>query len=480
LVDYSGSTNDDSRNAISSDVYQSVDSLSITDNVDVGELNNIAVNLNYMGTLDDEGKKLNLNLDFFDYFSDDESVSITGLHDPNSQDLLYTRTWFRSFSPQKIQNFAFSLDYEWPVNDKLYLELGGKTSFSTIDNDLLFEDRIDESVWVRDPLRSNLFKYDEDIHAVYASMDYEINDTWEYKMGVRFENTISKGFLEGEQVVDRNYVNVFPTIYLKYNSGPQSSYVLSLSSRITRPSFWNVNPFRFYTSDNAYTEGNPFLLPSKYYRQELNYTLRTSGGTYIFQTGASQLIDEFYALPYNPEADIIANQQVNYGNKYSFFESITMRKSFTDWWSITGNMLAAYVVSQGEYNDIIIDNKSFLLSLSANQSFNISREKGISATLVLRNVFPVTFVNTEIGNRLLTELQFRKSMGRFSVGLHFRDMFQSNKDRYKIQVNDILINDVNYHDTRGVLLALRYSFGKLTVKDQRYRDTGNDAEQQRL
>lgn len=478
LLDFSGSSNDDIRSAISNDNYLNADSLSITENIDNGLLKNYSANLNYQGTLDTTGKKLTINLDFFDFDSSDESVSRTGLYDVDSEVLLYTRSWFRSASPQKIKNMSASVDYEWPINDNLYIELGGKTSFSTINNDLLFEDRIDESVWVKDPLRSNLFKYEENIHAVYTSMDYNINDKWETKLGVRIENTIANGFLEGEKVVDRNYINVFPTAFLKYAANDQSSYVLSLSSRITRPSYWNVNPFRYYTSDNAYLEGNPFLLPSKYFRQELNYTLRNGSGTYIFQTGASQLIDEFYALPYNPSADIIANRQTNYGNKYSFFESITMRKNFTDWWSLTGNMLAAYIQSKGAYNDIVIDNKSFLLSLSANQSFDIAQ--GLSATLVLRNTFPVKIVNTDIGNRLVTEMQFRKSMGRFSAGLHIRDLFKSNKDKYEIQVNDILINDINYHDTRGVLLVLRYSFGKLTVKDQRYRDTGNDAEQQRL
>jgi len=480
LIDFSGSNNVDNRNAISMDNYSTTDSLSITDNTDDGMLKNYSVNLNYQGTLDSTGKKLTVNLDFFDYDSSDESVSKTGLYATDAETLLYTRSWFRSASPQKIKNLSASLDYEWSINDKLYIELGGKTSFSTINNDLLFEDRIDESVWIRDPLRSNLFKYEENIHAVYTSLNYDINDKWEYKLGVRLENTESNGFLEGKQVVDRNYTNIFPTAFLKYSANDESSYVLSLSSRITRPSFWNVNPFRYYTSDNAYLEGNPFLLPSKYFRQELNYTLRNESGTYIFQTGASQLIDEFYALPFNPSENVIANRQINYGNKYAFFESITMRKNFTDWWSLTGNMLAAYIMSKGEYNDIVIDNKTFLLSLSANQSFDISQKAGLSATLVLRNTFPIKIVNTDIGNRLVTELQLRKKMGRFSVGLHFRDMFKSNKDRYKIQVNDILINDINYHDSRGVLLVLRYSFGKLTIKDQRYRDTGNDAEQQRL
>jgi len=481
LFDYSGDQHDEDRIARSNDIFISSDSMAVTDNIDEYRTTNYSLNLNYQGQLDSLGKKLTIDVDALEYESIDNSVSKTDIISPDDDKVLYTRDWFRSSSPQKISNQSARLDFECPINDILSFEAGIKTSFSTIENDLLFEDRVAENVWVRDPLRSNLFKYKENINSIYAIFDHEINAKWAYQIGARVENTNEKGFLEGEMVVDRNYTNIFPTTFLKYTINDNHSLVLAVTSRITRPSFWDVNPFRVYTTDQAYFAGNPFLLPARYFRQELNYTLYSDAGSFTFQTGASQLFNEFYALPFNPEGDVIANQKVNYGNKYAYFETITYSNKLLPWWRLTGTMLAAYIESKGSYADnVIIDNQSFLLRLDVSQSFTLSKEKALSLTLVTSNTFPVTIVNTRIKNRFATEIRVRKNLGSLNITFSARDLFKSNKDRYSIDLNEINIVDINYHDTRSVALALSYDFGKSTIQDKRYRSTGNNDEQRRL
>ncbi len=481
LFDYSGNRHDEERNATSDDFFISTDSMTLTNNIDNHNTQTYSLNLNYQAQLDSLGKMLTIDLDALEYESIDNSVSKTEIISTENEEILSNRNWFRSGSPQQISNQSAKLDFECPINEVLSFETGLKTSFSTIDNDLIFEDRIAENVWEKDPLRSNLFRYKENINSIYAIFNHKLNAKWSYQIGTRVENTIAKGWLEGEEVVDRNYTNVFPTAFLKYAINDNNSLVLALTSRITRPSFWDVNPFRVYTTDQAYFEGNPFLLPSRYYRQELNYTLYSDAGTFTFQTGASQLLDEFYALPYNPDGNVIANRKVNYGNKYAYFETITYNNKFMPWWRFAGTMLAAYIESKGSYADnIIIDNQSFLLSLSANQTFTLSKEKGLSLTVVTNNTFPVTIVNTRIQNRLATEVRLRKTLGDLNITLSARDLFKSNKDRYNIELNEIRIIDENYHDTRSAAIALSYNFGKSTVRDKRYRSAGNRAEQRRL
>ena len=311
---------------------------------------------------------------------------------------------------------------------------------------------------------------------------YKRQEKWSYQFGTRFENTIAKGRLEGERVVDRNYTNFFPTAFLKYAPNTKHSFVFSVSSRITRPSFWDVNPFRVYTTDRAFFEGNPFLNPSRYYRQELNYTKNSGKVRVIAQIAASQLFDEFFALPFNSDEGAIINRKTNYGNKYSYSGSITLATRIQSWWRLNTTTLFGHVQTTGSYaNDTItIDSNTLLLSLTANQTFTLSKVRGISLTVFAKNTFPFTLVNTKIGNRLQTEIALRKNIGNFSLSLSGRDLFRSNKDQYDIRVGSIRINDTNYHDTRSVAFAVRYAFGKSTVKNQRYRDTGNSDIQRRL
>ena len=482
LFDYSGEKHTENRNAFTRDRYTAInDSLRLTNNRDDLSANTYSLNLNYQGKLDGKGKTLSIDADALEYHSKNKSISKTEALDLGNQQSLFVKDWFRSSAPQKISNQSVKADFEWPVDKNLSIDFGVKTALSKIDNNLVFEDTGNGESWIKDEKRSNFFQYKEHINSLYGIVNGKVNASWSYQLGLRLENTIAKGWLEGLSVVDRNYTNLFPTAFLKYTSSKEKSYVLAVSSRINRPGFWDVNPFRTYTTDQTYYEGNPFLMPSKYYREELNHTITGKSGTFTFQLAASQSLDEIYALPSNPSANVIANKKVNYGNKYSYSSTITYYQQILPWWRFSGTGLTGYVLSKGNYaDDILIDNKTFLLSLSTNQTFNISKKKGLSCTVIANNTFPVTIVNTEIGNRLETELRLRKSMGAWNVTLSGQDFFRSNKDRYKVQVNELRIIDENYYDTQSVAVSLSYNFGKMTVKDKRDRDTGSDEVKRRI
>lgn len=475
LFDYSGDWRKETRDAYSHDRFLHSDSLRFTNNTDDLSSQTYSLNLNYQGRLDSTGTTLSIDVDFLEYRSTNNSVSKTETLDIGTYKSLFITDWFRSASPQNISNQSVKADLEWPVGKSSSLDLGAKVSLSKIDNDLLFENRLPDNTWTKDFTRSNLFRYDENITSLYAIWNSKLNTKWSYQLGVRLENTVARGWLEGELVVDRNYTNIFPTAFLKYTTVKERTYVLAVSSRITRPGFWDVNPFRTYTTDQTYFEGNPFLMPSKYYRQELSHTLEGKTGTFTFQLAASQLLDEFYALPYNPSGNIIANKKTNYGNKYSYSGTMVYYKKLLPWWTLSGSVLTGYVISRGKYADsVAIENESFLLSLSANQTFNISKKRGLSCTVIAKNTLPVTIVNTRISNRLETEIRLRKSINNVNIVLSAQDLFKSNMDRYRIMLDGLRIVDKNYHDTRSIALSVSYNFGKSTVKSQRDRETGNN------
>jgi len=481
LLDYSGSWQKETRDAFSSDHYRNTDSLSLTNNNDRLNSQTYSFNVNYQGRLDSSGKKMSVDFDALEYRSGNNALSKTDVLGISTNVPLYTRDWFRSASPQQISSQSVKVDFEWPLNKNVSVDFGAKSASSQINNNLIFEHHGADDIWIRDGGRSNLFRYDEQINSVYAILHQKLNTRWAYQFGLRLEHTNADGWLEGVKAVDRNYINVFPTAFLKYTSKKEKTYVLAISSRITRPGFWDVNPFRTYTSDQTYYEGNPFLSPSRYYRQELSHNISGKTGSYTIQLAASQSLNEIYALPYNPSEDIIANKKVNYGNKYGFSGSVAYYKQMLSWWKFSGTALTGYVLSKGSYaGGILIDNSTWMASISANQTFTLSKKEGLSCTLVTSNTFPVTIVNTEIGNRLETEVRLRKSAGAFNITLSAQDWFKSNKDRYQVQVNDLRIVDENYYDTRSVALALSFNFGKSTVKDKRDRETGSKEVKQRM
>lgn len=470
LFDFSGDRNNNTREAYSYDQYPIADSLAYSHNTDRINSQTYSLNLNYDGKLDSTGKRLGVDLDALHYTSSYHSVSRTDAFDKATHKPLYIQDYFRSSSPQEVSNQSIKADFKWPFSKQLSLEMGVKCSFSRIDNDLLFENSDGANGWIRDDIRSSIFRYDEDIAAGYFVIDHKINARWAYQVGTRLENTIAKGYLDGERAVNRNYVNAFPTGFLKFSPAAKQTYVLAVSSRITRPSYWDVNPFRTYTTNKTYWEGNPFLQPSRYYREELRRTLNIKKASYTFLIAASQTLNEFYSLPYNDLGNVVF-KRVNYGNKYSYTGSLIYSNQIQSWWQFSGTILSGYVHAVGNYAGIPIDNKTFLLSLSTNQTFTISRKGGLTGTLIANNTLPSTIVNTRIGDRLDAEIRIRKSAGPFNITLSVTDLFKTNKDSYLVHANELTAEERFYYDTRSIALTVNYNFGRSTVKKNRERDT---------
>ena len=481
LFDFAGTSRRETRNALTKDFYTSIDSVTRTVNKDRITSHTYSLNLNYQGKLDATGKMLSVDYDALAYRSDNNSNSTNTNLDPLKSNAINDLNVFRTASPQHINNQSIKADLDLPLrNKKGTLSFGGKTSFSKISNNFLFENLIGGDVFRNDPNQSNSFWYKENINALYGNFSSKLSFAWSYQLGVRMENTVAKGWLEENQVVSRNYTNVFPTAFLKLATKKKGAYVLALTSRISRPGYWDLNPFRTYTTDKAYFTGNPLLQPVKYYRQELSHSLNEKWGTLTLLLAASQTIGEIFSLPYT-SGDTIINQKTNYGNRYGHSLTGSYNNQLKPWWQFSGTMLVGYVVTKGTYaNDITIDNKTVAVTLSTNQTFSLSKKAGLTSTLVIKNSFPATIVNTRIGNRLDTEVRLRKTAGPFGITLSAQDWFKSNRDRFEYMLGALRIQDSYYNDTRSVALAISYNFGKQTVKDKRDRDTGSEDVKSRL
>ena len=91
--------------------------------------------------------------------------------------------------------------------------------------------------------------------------------------------------------------------------------------------------------------------------------------------------------------------------------------------------------------------------------YSVSDLEGNSMSYRLRNK-PILLVEAGIGAT--------GSIGKSRM-LNW-DLLKSNKDRYRVRVDDLRVYDLNYHDTQSVALAVSYKFGKSSVKSEKQRD----------
>jgi hypothetical protein len=109
---------------------------------------------------------------------------------------------------------------------------------------------------------SNVFRYRENIHALYLSYSNKIS-VIDYKLGIRDEQTFTDGVQEvtGEEFTT-NYNSLFPTFGLAYKLNELFQLSFNAARKINRPQMEMINPFIKINGPNNITRGNPQLAPT--------------------------------------------------------------------------------------------------------------------------------------------------------------------------------------------------------------------------
>lgn len=215
-------------------------------------------NLHY--TLDSIGKggKLDVNVDYLNYRINDKA-ELASDYDETLSYLNKTKT--------NIDIFGAKADMEMSVG-RTRLSYGTAYSYSKTNN------QTDYDYISTDANLNDHFIYIEHIMAAYVDANWKFSDKWEAKLGIRGEY----GKLIGESLTmnlctRKRQLDLFPTMYLCYTINDRSTLSTTVSGRINRPSYVDINPFTTYTDAHTVRSGNPNLLPEKSYSWYIDYTL---------------------------------------------------------------------------------------------------------------------------------------------------------------------------------------------------------------
>ena len=111
--------------------------------------------------------------------------------------------------------------------------------------------------------------------------------------GLRLEHTVSKGKqISDLQPVKKNYVQLFPSLYISYNSDKNNIFGLSYGRRIERPNYSDMNPFQFFLDQYTYRKGNPFLTPQFSHNVEFSHNFKGKLNTTLNFTETTDIIND--------------------------------------------------------------------------------------------------------------------------------------------------------------------------------------------
>ena len=435
---------------------------------------------NFLGNINlqhniDKTQSINFDVDYAFFQKDNPSTYLNQYFDAN--DALINETELRVFNATPMDIIVGKLDYFKNIG-KTKLEMGLKGTKTQFDNDVLVEDKIGEA-WTPVSMFSSMANMNEYIAAAYTAVSFKAGEKTDIKAGLRYEYTNSNiSTIEESNLVDRQYENLFPSLFISHQLNETNSVQFSYSRRINRPSFRQLAPFFFFTDPTSFATGNPLLQPS------MTNSLK---GTYIWKTLTIALqysyTDDAIGR-HQPTLDFESNSQISGAKNMVDAEFISSTISFpitvNDWWSMRTSVTGRRRIVTDEVLD-----QNFTIKQNALQTY-------LSSNFKLPNNFSAELTGF-YSSPLLSGVLVTQSRTMVNFGLQKK--FKSGA-KLRFSVNDIFLQgnwfqnldnpNVDFFYDVDFLLAERVfqlsysaSFGNHKVKRARKRKTGAAEEMQR-
>jgi hypothetical protein len=441
---------------------------------------NLNANLNYRYA-DSSGLELNVDADYGLFRGRANSYQPNYYRDKNNTLLAEVIT--RNNTPTDIDIYTGKADLTIPLG-KGKLGVGGKLSFVKTQNQLDFFNEKNGTV-TKDPGRSYDFTYEENVQAAYTSYQRPMGTKWNLEAGLRIEQTHSKGVLvradgvlQADNHVKKSYLDLFPHAVITWTVNKDNALNLSYGRRIDRPGYQDLNPFEMKLDELSYLKGNSFLRPQYIHNIELTHSWKNKITTSVSYSQvkdyATQTVDTLHNFTYAMSRNLAQQDIVHV--------AINAPLAISRWWNSFVNGWVNYQVFKGKVVDSYVDLSVMGYGIYNQHTFTLGKDYSAELT-------------GWFNGPMATGPTWRsKANGAVDIGC--QKLLFNKRATLKLTVTDIFHTAVPYRATNdfgGVDLRIRlnresqtarvsftWRFGNNKVKGVRQRQTGLEAEAQRI
>ncbi len=174
------------------------------------------------------------------------------------------------------------IEYKNPLSDNTNFETG--YVLESAFNDLnFFAEAFSNSTssWIKDLEKSNRFKYNQNVHALYATLEHSMGK-FGFLAGLRAEQAfVNSHLITTDTTIPNNYFRLYPTLHFSYNLNENNELQVNYSHRVNRPEGDELNPFPEYADPLNLRAGNPLLKPEDIHSVEAGYSFKKNRTTFI-------------------------------------------------------------------------------------------------------------------------------------------------------------------------------------------------------
>lgn len=372
---------------------------------------------------------------------------------------------------------ALKADFVHPMKNNTKIECGVKTSFVKADNNLAFYNESNGSP-LYDSSQSNHFIYKENINALYSTFSVERKNT-SVQIGLRAEQTVANGHQVSNNITfSRNYWQLFPTFFLSNKINANHDIGFSFSRRIQRPTYEQLNPFKFFLDPSTYKEGNPYLIPQNSYLFELTHTFRQQFTTSLSSNITNKSITEVL-IPAEGQSNITIQTNKNVNRQYVYALGISAPLKIKTWWNSMFDGSVYYSQYDGELASQSIHTSTVSFNAKSMHTFTLPKQFTLQVDGFIQYAERYSFSTLSPFGAVNLSLQKSAWNKRASVKLSANDIFYTSRFRGSSHFNNYHEDFYVQRDSRNFMVAVSYRFGNTSLPPSRRRTGGAEEEKQR-
>ena len=424
--------------------------------------NGIETNLNYTKKFDNTRKMLTVNFtSILDFDTENTNIDVTNFD--SAGQISGNKTFEKTHNYSNGKEYTLQFDYSFPISKNGIIDTGLKSIFRKTSADFVAENFVNTS-YVINPLASNTFNFEEQIHASYVQFRSFIGDEqstkFKYDFGIRLEKVTNENQPTATTLgYNRIYFNYFPTANAAYYFKPTDFLKINVSKRINRPGLEQLNPFVDITDALNTHSGNPYLKPEIVNAVEIGYNKeykQISFSTNVFYRNAKDIIKNLITLQSGGVTNVKPD---NFGKSETYgFESITTVYPLKLWSSNLSFSIFQQKIEGTNINGDIFSNVQSWNGKLIN-TFTIFKEGKLQIINEYNSPIATPQGTRVAVNNMDVGYQQKIFYNRIGFGIVVTDVFNTRKSGFTASSPDF-----NYYrnfkiDTRAVLVTFAYTFG---------------------